>query len=105
MKNTVIILVISDMNAFISKENIDRINASEGTSYPSLENTITYQMLYDSRDKERGYFRTKGGETLWILPYLKGRVTVDPTSLVIKEYSLSEYKVFEQTLDPEEEAF
>jgi len=30
---------------------------------------------------------------------------IDPNSAVIKEYSLSEYKVFEQTLDPEDDLF
>jgi len=88
------------MDAFISKENIDRINASEGTNYPSLENTITYQNLWDSRTKERGYKRHLNGVELWVLPYLKGRVEINPLSEDITKYSYAEYLEFEKTLDP-----
>ena len=99
MSNNSIYLVVTNMEAFLSKANIDRINASEGTSYPSLEDTITYQMLWDSRTKERGYKRELGGVELWVLPYLKGRVEINPLSEDITEYSYSEYLEFEKTLD------
>ena len=100
MSNNSIYLVITNMEAFISKANIDKINASEGTSYPSLENTVTYQMLWDSRTEERGYKRHLNGVELWVLPYLKGRVEINPLSEDITEYSYGEYLEFEKTLDP-----
>lgn len=88
------VLIISDINSYISKENIISINKNEGTNYPELENTVTYQMLYDSREElgsERGYFRKKGGVEFYVLPYIKGRVNVVPESDVIKEYTEEEY--------------
>ena len=100
MSNNCTYLVITNMDAFISKVNIDKINASEGTSYPSLENTITYQMLWDSRTKERGYKSHLNGVELWVLPYLKGRVEINPLSEDITEYSYGEYLEYEKTLDP-----
>jgi hypothetical protein len=91
----IIVLVISDVNAFISKENIARINKNEDENYPELDNTITYQMLYDSRavlGSERGYFEHKEGVKFYIIPYVKDRVIIDPLSTVITEYSLEDYE-------------
>lgn len=91
----IIVLVISDLSALLSKENIQKINEKEGTNYPELENTITYQMLYDSRESigsQRGYFEKKNGIEFWVLPYLEGIVVVDETNTSIREYTEEHYK-------------
>ena len=88
------VLIISDINGFISKENIVSINKAEGSDYPELENTVTYQMLYDSREElgsQRGYFIKIEGVEFYVIPYIKGIVYVDPDSDVIKEYTEQEY--------------
>jgi len=102
MINDCIVLIISDMKANISDENIDFINSREGTKYPY---GATYEMLYYSRAKNKGYFREKNGEKLWVLPYLKDIVNIDPLSTVIKEYSYVDYIEFEKTLTPSRSKF
>ena len=90
-----IVLVISNVNAFISKENIKSINKNEGTDYPEHENTVTYKMLYDSREglgSQRGYFREKNGVEFYIIPYIKNRVLIDKNSSDIVEYSIEDYE-------------
>ena len=109
MSNNSIFLVITNIDANISIANVVAINANEGTNYPTTPLTeddsetrsqITYQMLWDSRTKERGYKRHLNGVELWVLPYLKGRVEINPLSEDITEYSYGEYLEFEKTLDP-----
>jgi hypothetical protein len=100
----IIILVINNMQGYISKDNLVRINQCEGTNYPEVENLVTYQMMYDSREEigsQRGYFRTKDGRTFWVLPYLEGRVEIEENNPNVMQYSLDDYLKLEETFDEE----
>tara|TARA_B110000014_G_C19711769_1_gene372232 strand:- start:293 stop:592 length:300 start_codon:yes stop_codon:yes gene_type:complete len=76
------IFLIYDMSASLSDENIDIINNQNNSNYPY---GVTYQMLYDSRTKERGYFKHKEGKKIWVLPDLYYGQNTDNLDISIGE--------------------
>ena len=99
----IIVYTIHDMGAKLSSQNVAKINAVTELYFDDLEN-VTYQMLIDGRSQSLGmaygYPRHKNGVLFWVLPSIPIGLVVDPTSKAIKEYTESEYKEFEKTLDP-----
>ena len=97
MATDITIYLIFNMDAFLSAENIKIINEQNGTNYPEEDNTVTYQMLYDSREEigsQRGYFQylKSDNSQVWVLPDLYSSIDTsetDPNNLI--QVSESDY--------------
>ena len=107
MSLPITIFLIYDMSAYLSANNIKIINEQNGTDYPELEDTVSYQMLYDSREEigsQRGYFRKKnnGLENIWVLPdlfYSQDTSELNPNTGV--QVTEEEYiNIYEPSFDP-----
>lgn len=92
---SIIIYIISDMNAKLDEANVLIINEVTELNYTDTLN-VTYQMLHDdrkdSRGSEYGYFKKKEGVEFWVLPSLPMGLIIKEGNTDIEEYTEQEYK-------------